>query len=1393
MSVFINTIRRPFMIKNNHKLKDALTIKLNIFKVLRNTLLFFSFLFYLSSGNATNIHFNSLNVNNGLPSNTIRTIIQDDLGNIWLGTHQGLTRYDGFTIKVYQADKNKEKSLSDSFVTSLEIDQNNVLWIGTASGLNRYNKETDDFTVFLTDKNNSNSIISNHITSLESGDGNSLWVGTDLGLVLVDTKKNRFTLFQNSVDNPFSLPQNNIRRLMKTKKGELWIGSIEGLFRLDTTSYRFEKINITKGNQARVVSLTENQSGDIWISTLEGLYRYSTLDGSVDEITLPTSQKLVVGTLVDHENRLWFSTYLGGLFRLDENNNIINIKPDNSKSDSLAGPSILSFYQDFSGMIWLGTFRSGLSYFNPESLQFGSYSKSKNSIHCLKTTDFTSVLPLDENTLLLGTYSKGIVEIDLEINRCKYYDSIAAVSSPSVHAIAKDHLGKIWVATEAGLEKLERATGKFQRVGKIDSKSNNILTILADTEQLIIGSTRGLFKQNLSPEKFSQLLSKDKVLQETTMYSLVKDANGIIWVASQLGLLSIDKELINIQQVVEAQLPLLQQRMTSITIDSQQQLWLAIDGNGLFKYNPVTAELINFGERIGLKVTKGITGLIFDHSNSLWLATENMGLFKINPKSLKFTNFQIADGLLSNETTNGMLTMLADGRLFFGGAYGFNLFNPKLIKKHTSSPIVSITQLTRFGQKVVPNKDYQGFKIDKHITQLSEINLSYKDSVFGFEFIAIDFSAPEKIEYSYRLKGFEENWTRTNAQNRGVTYNNIDPGNYTFQLKARTENGTWNNGTSLNINISPAPWLTWWAYSFYLLSIILSIIYFIRRRTKSLQQRSQKLEELVSSRTNELIIEKNKVEQLLLVKQQEFANISHEFRTPLTLILGPAQVIETMNVSDAVLSKIEVIKRNANRLLRMVEQLLQMETFKVDIITRKKIQDFQTIIRLISESFADLASNKNIQLEIKNIEKIFFEFTPDALEKIILNLLSNALKYSSSGDRITIEAKLNQSRHYVITVKDTGIGIEEEKLSTIFDRFQRVYNENSDRVKGAGIGLALVKQITEVHGGYVEVESILGEGTTFRIYLPVRGEGDYLAGTYQTDNEAVALELADILQQFDNASPEIIHKLNKDNDKPVVLIVEDNQDMRTYIIESLKANYQCLPTHNGETGKLLATEYIPDIIISDVMMPKIDGYQLTQSLKSNPLTNHIPIILLTALGDKESRLKGWKHNADEYLTKPFDTEELRLRIQNLLINRELLRTHLHDSLFKDQTNEVSNDLESVPEKLTNQLKNEQRFLSELNNVLESLYLDPDLKIDAIANKLCMSQRQLLRKLKYILDLTPIDYLRRYRLEKAKVLLAKGYSASKVAFEVGFSTHSHFGKSFKEQYGCVPSEYKKSKV
>jgi len=1357
----------------------------------------------LKSHNITAYSFPKLN-----NLSNIYDIEQDQHGFLWLATNKGLFRFNGYDLKQYGHGSKPENSLPPFTTYRLLIDQEQHMWVGTSGGLSIYHSSTNRFErIWLKHK----STITNIITLFEDSQ-NNIWVGTyQHGAFKISNDLTTIEQFSAESATSSKLADNFVRSINEDNQGNIWITTDSSLNQYKPKGNTIATYPVEATGQGSIVQ----PNGQLLVSTDKGLLnfdqntqsfsnyqnnRLAAIDSPITTLAYSPTNELVVGTRSS------------GLALVDSaKKHLLRYQKNQSSQNSLSSEGVKSLFFDRDKNLWVGT-NNGLNKITFTTPNIELYRQEYNLEKCLSGNDIYAIYLDSRDILWVGVKGKGLHRIDRKNNHCQLFNSLnielEGLSLDFIFDIKEDSNGTIWIANhDEGLVKLNPDSLTFSRA-QVDKPEHNELLSNAFVFQLSIDEKDNIWLAmdkialaKLNTNTRTLELIGEKVMDELGIKSLraqtLQQSQGKIWLGTTLhGLISIDKKTTKLKQYIRENQDKegIAEFIYTSKLDRHGYLWIGSKAHGLYKFNTTTAEIENFRVSEGL-ADNSVWNIQIDSNNKVWASTGN-GLSVLDQDSNTFTNFFESDGLQSNGTPPAGFYDSKKEEYWTGGGNGFNKINTRSIPKKKTGSDVLVT-----GFKI----DYEPVEIStpkvitpllKNILDTDTIELRHDQNNFSFSFATINFNDISRVRYQYQLENYDD-WKLVDTYFRQANYTNISSGEYVFRVRASDDNGNWSSkNTAIRLFISPPWWQTTTAYIIYVVSFLLSLYLLIAYRTRALQQRAIKLEQSVSERTIELAEEKQKVELLLSRKNEEFANVSHEFRTPLTLILGPiAQLLKNKN-NEQQNSRLNVVQRNGYRLLRMVDQLLNLETFRIKAITQKSPQNTYKTIKLLTDAFKDLAEEKGIQLTIGCLAEANFEFTSDALEKVILNLLSNAIKYTKSGGNITIEST-RTNLELTIKVSDSGIGIPADKLESIFDRYNRVLDENSEQVTGAGIGLALVKNLVQAHQGEISAESILGEGTTITVTLPIIGEIDAEQIGPHNNDEIIAMELMSLTHQPNNE----IQNTNtptqtENNQQPSVLVIEDNADMRDYIVNSINSDFQIFIARDGEEGVKTAISEVPDLIISDVMMPKKDGYQVTEALRSNTITNHIPIILLTARGDRESRLKGWHQKADEYLTKPFDVEELKIRLNNLLEIRNILKKRFAVIAFTpqkeiDTTQEVLTPLDTSSDldKDKGKLDQQEKFLVQLNLVLEKLYNDSETSITLIAEANHMSLRQLFRKIKSVLDMTPAEYLRRFRLEKARTLLESGESASFAAFEVGFSSHSYFGKCFKAQFGVSPSEYK----
>jgi len=1341
---------------------------------------------------------------------TVKAITQDSHGFIWLASNSGLFRFDGQNLKKYPLNINNDKALLK--VKSLLIDSNNTLWVGTNNSLMQYDEKNDFFHhVSLTDQD-STFVILNLLEDIEK----NIWVGTrNNGLFRIErteTKQNIISHFHEQAKKHSKLSSNSIRSLYQSSDDNLWIGTKNGLnsysFKHKSTVQYKVKTPLNERKNIAIYSILK-LNDNLLLGTNRGLITFNseTFKGS-----LYSKNKLLSSTIYSlkysYDNKLLIGTKMYGLMIIDpktkETMRFSNIK---DQSTALSSNMIYSIFSDNTGNIWLGT-NVGINKLTYITSPIELYRRENNNSQCLASNENHAVLFDSKSNIWLGAKGNGLNFIDRINQTCTLFHAkninLPNVTFQLIVDIKEDLNGNIWIASfNEGLIKYNPQTKIFSQLSFPDLEmqqiiqQGKIIKIIVDKDnKLWLGMIdHGLVKYDQKTntlELIGKQIAQQFQRKEMTVKSL-EQINDKLWLGTTyLGLLAYDLTTGRIESHFSEN-PNISIRTT--VHDKDNNLWIGTTGYGVFKFNPKTKEFIHYLSKNGL-ANNDIFDIQVDSNNNVWIGTYN-GLSMFNQTTSAFTNYYKKDGLQSNDSSLGSFFDNKTGFLWLGGMNGINRIDTNAINKKNDTSSLYLTNLKVNGEQVLVNSTEQSSPLIENIISAKTLTLTHRQNNFAFNFANINYQNTDKLSYQYQLYGYDQ-WTDISSENLSANYTNIPAGQYRFQVRVSDNNGQWNiDRTSIQLIILPPWWLTTIALITYILVLFLAIYSVIHFRTRTLKNKANELKQSVQARTIELAEEKEKVLQLLEQKNEEFANLSHEFRTPLTLILGTSSQLLTDELTAKQLSRIEVIKRNGYRLLRMVDQLLNIETFRVKAISQKSPQATGKIIKQLVDAFSDLALEKGIRLEVIHIEDITFELVQDALEKIVVNLLSNAIKYTSNGGNVTLETKRTANNNLSIQIVDTGSGIPEDQLDSVFEKYNRVLNKNSEQVSGAGIGLALVKELIHSHSGKISLTSELESGTCFTVLLPIVNEINHTTNesgitleNQQIDN-IVEMELMSLTHQPKSTTLLPTTKLSTEiNEQPKILIIEDNHDMNQYMSSCLGSDYHVINAYDGLEGVLLAKREVPDLIISDVMMPKLDGYQATKEIRENPITNHIPIILLTSRHDLESKLKGWHHQVDEYLTKPFNVEELKVRINNLLAIRNIIKNR-HNSLRVKGSHINPNILEEISDTSTiEQMKKQEHFIEILNQTLEERYTDTSITVNTIARSMAMSERQLFRKLKSVLGITPTEYLRRFRLEKACLLLARGQSAINTAFDAGFSSQSYFGKCFKNEYGFPPSEFKK---
>jgi signal transduction histidine kinase/ligand-binding sensor domain-containing protein/DNA-binding response OmpR family regulator len=1325
----------------------------------------------------TNHLFENFSTERGLAGRLVRDIVQDEHGFIWFATESGLSRYDGYQFKNYYHDASDSNSLASSDIWRLHVDTNNNLWIASAAGLDRF-----DGVVFnhYSHRGMEDRSFFQNIRAITSSKG-KLYVGTSLGVV-------RLSLKQDNTQIPEVLlsKQGAVHSLITLNNGEILASTSAGVYLQTPLKQKFEpwlrgEIELPKN----IRRMHFDQKNSLWISTNNQLFLINLADKIVEPI-LPEISQHFITDLVFLQGTVWIGTLRNGVYKINRQQPTEHFIYNAQLKDSIQDNVIASLFIDSSDTLWVGTFNSGVGFRNNTVNSFDLYHPKTKGLECLQSRVFNHLSKSSEGLLFVGT-ANGFYELDLQKNSCKNIDlsSVSTRSVVAVYSVYAESRDSIYIGSSAGLLHYNRNTHNLINIAEATINAA-VYFIQLVGDKLLVGTHKKIFRVDLDQKSAVAIkMAFNNTDNNGGNYAganqVAQLPSGELIFASSRGLLKLDSTDTLVLLAPNGH-SVLNSSINAVVVDSDG-LWVGNNGDRhLFQF---TYEGKFLAEYPLSKKQSSIKPLsMVSVPENLWIGS-SAGLFKFNKKTKVMSRFVSSDGLQSDIFVRNSAFQDSNGTLFFGGRNGFNSFNPDRVTSNNEPPKMVLTELRRFNQiiePVVDEAEHDGFTIDEPLESLTQLELSHRDVIMSLQFSGLHFSDPTRNRYAYKIEGLHSDWIETDANNRTVALTNLSPGDYIFRARAANKDGRWNaplDDIELPIKVFPAPWFSWWAYILYSLTFIGSVLLFIHHRISGSIRRATELANEVEERTQEITAQKVVIESLLERKDTLFANISHEFRTPLTLILGPLEKELKMLDKPKDVKNLQMIQRNANRLLGMVEQILKLTELKKEEGIQKVPQAINPVLDSLVESFKPLAASKNISLKLKTMPSATVLASFDSLEVMLGNLISNAIKYTPKNGYVEVFGDVSE-RNIEITVKDSGVGMSEQQQTEIFERFVRL--DGTSDIAGTGIGLSIVKELILAHSGKISVISELNQGAAFTLRIPRTDEkASMVMPKINSINHLVTVE-GERLE--DSVSPESGSGDSELGLNETILIIEDNLDMQQYINSCLENVYRCIASERGEEGIKTAILLIPDLIICDVMMPGIDGYQVVNRLRNDERTSHIPIILLTAKGDKASRIQGWNENIDGYMTKPFDQAELMARIANILSVRGILKSkNVCDVMAATNREKPSASIESV-----NLNSLDKQFIARLISEIETYYFDHQYNSTQMASKLAMSPRQLQRKLNALIDKSPMDLLRQYRLKKASGFLLEGHQISVVANKCGFNSLSYFSQCFKAEYGLTPKQH-----
>ncbi|WP_298498323.1 hybrid sensor histidine kinase/response regulator transcription factor [uncultured Algibacter sp.] len=1356
--------------------------------------------------------FDFVNIKEGKSKVAVTTIIQDHYGFIWLGTAGvGLSKFDGIDYVNYKHSLKDSTSISSSLVYCSYLDKENKLWFGTEEGLNLYNRDLDQFTRIPIYNENTREEENLSIRSISGDNKNNLFIGTyGHGLYKLNLKTLSVVKVLNSSNlaNPFI----SIFDLKCNNEGRVFAGTNIGLLEYDHINQEliYAKINNSVPSLKTPIQSLLIDHKDIWIGTeSEGLtcLKYRDLDlVGYKIVRSKITNKRIFAIVKLTDGTILCGTENDGLLHMDTNGNILNTYLYNKEDEnSLRSNSIWSLFRDKDNRIWLGYYNSGVSIYDNSYDKFNHIKSIKNNKNSLSNPSVTGITKDKQNNLWICMDGGGVDVYNIIKQKFIHINTkdtsvYSGLTSDYIECMFIDSKNNIWLGSwNDGLFFLPNGSKKFINYNTKNTNgnlaSNTILSITEDNEGTIwIGTFyKGLHSFNPQTKKIKRHDSKPFVennLVEVDVRKVLVDSRQNIWVGTTGGLFKVIKDDANHFYVISYEDEMAKEFNNQITSShvltlyeslNKQKIWIGTRGAGFCEYDYNDDTFSWYNNQNGF-TGENITGITQSNNNDLWISS-NSGLYRCEAETSKFTNFTYNDGLLSNDYNINAAFKDTGGNLYFGNYQGVDYFNPNKIETNKNLPSVYLTDFKLFNQKVFPNIDKGPLK--KVISETKEIELTHKQSVFTIEFTAINYTRPEKNQFAYYLDGLENSWNYV-GNTRNATYTNLDYGTYTFKLKAANNDGAWNETPiSLKITILPPWWKTNWAILGYIILFLL-VLFFLRKiGQERLKEKQLIAYERETRKQKEALNEK---------KFQFFTNISHEFRTPLTLIINPLEDIlrnNNLSIPEIVKTKLKTVHKNTDRLHRLINELLDFRKLELDKVRVKASRvNLVQFIKSVVSHFKEEVLAKQIHLIVDtDVLDIPLWADRSMLEKIIFNLLSNAIKITPNGGSINVEVRLKEDKVLMplvndletievveIIISDSGPGIDEEQVNKIFERFYQVENLNNTYYGGTGIGLEVVKNFVHLHKGEIKVNSELGKGTSFKIYLPLGKEH------FNKNELAIGIEeIKEIEESFvkqqkieKNTKKASTNQHEKSTQAHTLLIVEDNLELQAYLKQELKSDYHIHTATNGFEGFEIATKVLPDIILTDVIMPKMDGFEFCKKVKSDIKTSHIPLLMLTAKTRIDNRMEGIELGADAYMVKPFNLRLLKLRLAQLITSRKLI----FDKYFSV--------ISELPEN-TKTTSIDKEFIEKVLNYINDNISDPNLNVEMLAAKMNLSKSQFYRKIKALTNQTANEFLRNIRLQKAKQILEIGSATvGEVSFKVGFSSHSYFTKCFKNYYGILPT-------
>jgi signal transduction histidine kinase/ligand-binding sensor domain-containing protein/DNA-binding response OmpR family regulator len=1362
------------------------------------TLFFFYIVLFCQSQTTDSFYENkiikSFSTEQGLLHPDVSSIIQDKDGYIWIGTEIGLQRYDGYHFQNYFYDLGIQRNVQNNIVKDLLVDAAGNILIGTwGDGIHIFNPESNIFSDFKFIRQTDTIPLHGSIQCLNLNRDGSFWIGTHAGLLFYSSQAKQVYRYVHDPKNSTSLSDNWIKQILECKGGSYIFVSDDGvlnLFRPDSKDFKRVSIN-TRGGQGSIPInfVYEYSEQTLLLGTSRGMYLYDTSSGnysplktkSNNENSLQKSE--IIGLYKNLDGKIWVATYYEGLFEIELDNSTGNELEIQSVKSVLSEIVVNDIFTDEQGNVWIATFNNGLKVIINKELSVGSLAIETEPVYCIAKGA--------TNFLWVGTIGGGLYKYNLLTHSYKKYTVSSGLSSNYIRSLYVDGSEKLMIGTFNGLNVLDLKSERISLLSDENGILNSEIVFINKDKKgnYWMGSvTNGLVHLDVEYNKVKAYMPKNKIQNvaggNTNVRSALFDKQGRLWVGiygGGLNLFDTEKRMFTKRylHIPDDENSLKDNFILDLIIDSEDKIWIGSLG-GFHQFIPDSEVFINYPIKGGV-TAESVQAVIADNNDHIWISTFN-GLKRFEKKTQTFRDFDQSDGLVNKVFVNGSKFKDKNGTIYFGSwdkKRNVITVNPEAVSFIKNEPRLILSDFKIFNKPLEIGGENS--PLQKHISKTKSITLKHDETGITIDYVGLNFISPENNKYAYRLKGLESEWREVGSQ-RVANYSNLTAGDYTFMVKVSNNEGVWTSEPlELDIIVLPHPLKSNLAYSIYAVLFLLLnilIIWFVRWLLK----RKHQIEVIQ--------IERDTEKKLTQFKLQFFTNISHELRTSLTLIVYPINKMlkkKSRTTEDQTL--LDRVDLNVTRLVKLTDEIIdfrKVEQSKTSLALQKSnIVDF---LREIANLFIPIAKEHEMQFEFQTDKpEVFWCFDQEKLKKILFNLLTNALKFTPDGGWVKLSVKLlnaknGSTRKLRIAVEDNGIGIEQEHLPYIFDRF---FNPSKgkhqhDFQNSSGIGLALVKQLVELHQGTIYVDSVSGKGSIFYFDLEnlecsdaetTISDPNSNLEKYEKWKDILELERRNVQEEL-----EITNELMTE-DIPVVLVVDDNKEICMDLNDILKDTYKVFVAGNGKKALEIADQENIDIVVSDVMMPVMDGIELCNNLKSDVKTSHIPVVLLTAKSGIENELHGLRTGADAYITKPFNDEKVLLTVGNIINNRKKIQL-----LFKGDKSERISELAMNPI--------DKKLIDKILKVVNEKISDSNFTVDELGREAGLSRMHLFRKLKALTGDSPSDLIKKVRLEKSKVLIKEGaLSIADIAYDTGFSTPGNFSTAFKKFYGEPPAQYR----